>query len=84
MPLRQRSCGGAAPMSSPRKRIEPASARSSPVMRLKSVVFPAPFGPMMPRSSRLPSSRLSRSTTFSAPNDFSTPVSERIALRRSA
>jgi hypothetical protein len=83
MPLRQRSCGGAAPMSSPKKRIEPESARRSPVTRLKSVVLPAPFGPMMPSSSRLPTSTLRPSMTFSAPNDFSTPASERIALRRS-
>ena len=33
-------------MSSPPSRIRPASGRSAPVMRLKKVVLPAPFGPI--------------------------------------
>src|SRR4051794_27784671 len=38
-------------MSRPNKRTRPASGGISPVIRLKSVVLPAPFGPMMSRRS---------------------------------
>ena len=36
-------------MSRPSSRICPASGRRKPLSRLKAVVLPAPFGPMMPR-----------------------------------
>jgi hypothetical protein len=56
MPSRQRSCGGMPVTSRSLKRTLPASGRRCPVMRLKSVVFPAPLGPMMalidPRGTR--------------------------------
>ena len=38
-------------MSLPNRLMAPASARSSPVIRLNSVVLPAPFWPMMSRRS---------------------------------
>src|SRR5215471_11666437 len=47
MPSRQRSWGAMPVTSCPRKRTRPASGRRWPVMRLNSVVLPAPFGPMI-------------------------------------
>src|SRR5689334_17087137 len=50
-------------MRSPRKRTCPAVGRSAPTRQEKSVVFPAPFGPMMPKTSP---SFTSKSTADSA------------------
>src|SRR5215467_1357744 len=47
MPRRQRSCGAMPVTSRSLKRTLPASGRRCPVIRLKSVVLPAPLGPMM-------------------------------------
>src|SRR5215472_11453931 len=47
MPRRQRSCGAIPVTSRSLKRTLPASGRRCPVIRLKSVVLPAPLGPMM-------------------------------------
>src|SRR3970040_2090787 len=47
MPSRQRSWGGIPVTSRPLKRTCPESGCRWPVIRLKSVVFPAPLGPMM-------------------------------------
>src|SRR6266850_585453 len=47
MPSRQRSCGAMPVTSRPLKLMLPASGRRWPVIRLKSVVLPAPLGPMM-------------------------------------
>src|SRR5262245_4282171 len=47
IPRRQRSCGAIPVMSCSLKITRPVSGRRCPVMRLKSVVFPAPLGPMM-------------------------------------
>src|SRR4029453_15843016 len=44
-------CGGSPAMSSPAKMMRPAVGRSTPVTQLKNVDLPAPFGPMMARSS---------------------------------
>src|SRR5262245_6816461 len=44
-------CGGSPAMSSLSKTIRPAVGRSTPVTQLKNVDLPAPFGPMMARSS---------------------------------
>src|SRR5512134_927195 len=46
MPRRQRSCGAMPVTLRPLNFTSPASGRMCPVMRLKSVVLPAPFGPM--------------------------------------
>src|SRR5438876_531573 len=53
--------------------IDPASGDSSPVMRLKSVVLPAPFWPMMRRRSPASTVRLTASVTRSPPTDCSNP-----------
>ncbi len=67
--------GGARVMSLPSKRMRPAFGRRLPVIRLNSVVLPAPFGPMMPSASprategdarRRPSARRSDFETFSS------------------
>ena len=47
----QRSCGLAAVISRPFRRIAPASGARPPAIRLKSVVLPAPFGPIIPSAS---------------------------------
>src|SRR5262245_41640287 len=47
MPMRQRSWGAMPVTSLPLKTTCPASGRRCPVIRLNSVVLPAPFGPMM-------------------------------------
>src|SRR2546428_259202 len=47
MPRRQTSCGASPVMSRPFRTTVPASGRRSPVTRLKNVVLPAPFGPMI-------------------------------------
>src|SRR5262245_33529021 len=77
MPSRQRSCGAMPVTSRPLSFTWPRSGRRWPVIRLKSVVLPAPLGPMMapmlPRgASRLtpptatkPSKALTRSRTSS-------------------
>src|SRR3954465_13097825 len=48
MPLRARACVPRPVMSSPRNRTRPAVGGCMPVMTLKSVVLPAPFGPIRP------------------------------------
>ncbi len=46
MPLRATLCAATFDSVCPSKVQEPSSGRSKPVNRLKSVVFPAPLGPM--------------------------------------
>src|ERR1700694_5867424 len=71
--------GRSPPTEGPPSRPPPADGRRKPVTRLKTVVFPAPFGPMSPRISpsftskersptarRPPQCRVSRSTSRSA------------------
>src|SRR5213593_3019517 len=58
-------------MSRSKSVIEPASGRSSPVIRLNSVVLPAPLGPMMRRRSPGATLRLTAAVTRRPPNDFS-------------
>src|SRR6266545_657403 len=77
MPRRQRSCGGMPVTSRSLNRTLPASGLKWPVMRLKSVVLPAPLGPMMaqieprctvrltPATAKKPSKLLRRSRTSS-------------------
>src|SRR3990172_5904261 len=47
----RRDSPGSPAMSSPSKTIRPAVGRSTPVTQLKNVDFPAPFGPMIARTS---------------------------------
>ena len=51
MPRRTRSSGASALMSLPSNRIEPDVGANRPLTRLKNVVLPAPFGPMIARNS---------------------------------
>ena len=51
MPREARWCGASVVMSDPRKLIEPSVGRTSPLIRLNSVVLPAPFGPITARRS---------------------------------
>src|ERR671918_739764 len=79
MPRRQTSCGATPVMSRPSRTTAPASGRRWPVMRLKTVVLPAPLGPMMaavwpwatvrltPATAWKPSNALRRSRTSSTP-----------------
>ena len=48
MPLFAIVSGFSPVMSDDSNRIDPASGLSRPVTQLKKVVFPEPFGPMMP------------------------------------
>src|SRR5262249_20958028 len=48
MPRRQTSDGGSPEMRSRLKRISPALSAVTPVIRLKTVLLPAPLGPMRP------------------------------------
>src|SRR5688572_6814019 len=50
IPSRAIWCGGMPVMSRPSNRMRPRSGAWRPVSRLKQVVLPAPFGPMIPDS----------------------------------
>src|SRR5258705_9542559 len=88
-PSRQRSCGAMPVTSRPLSFTWPRSGRMWPVIRLKSVVLPAPLGPMMapmlPRgASRLtpptatkPSKTLTRSRTSSTARSTEEAAGER-------
>ena len=58
--------GASAVMSSPRNTICPALGFAVPVIRLSSVVLPAPFGPIRPRISPARTSKLTSLTAASA------------------
>src|SRR5207302_6962434 len=60
-------------MSRSKSVMAPRSGRSSPVMRLNSVVLPAPLGPMISRRSPGSTSRSTDDVTRSPPNDLSSP-----------
>src|SRR5690348_5306186 len=51
MPACATRYAGRPPISSPRKRTEPALGLSAPAIRLKVVLLPEPFGPIRPRIS---------------------------------
>src|SRR2546430_3358802 len=55
-------------MSRPSKRTRPASGRTWPVIRLKSVVLPAPFGPMIAVTRPAATVRLTPPTAAKPPN----------------
>src|SRR5215470_13927725 len=69
IPRRQRRLEGSAEMSSPLHTTWPVLGRITPEIRWKKLVFPAPFGPMMARSSPGSTATLTRSTARSAPNE---------------
>ena len=57
-PSRARACAGSRSIRLPDRLIVPLSGRMWPAIRLKRVDLPAPFGPMMPRSSPSATSRV--------------------------
>ena len=57
-------------MSRPKSVTVPPSGRSSPVTRLKSVVLPAPFGPIIHRRSPSATVRSTEAVTSRPPKDF--------------
>src|ERR687896_1905670 len=67
-------------MSSPRMTIWPPEGLKSPAIRLKSVVFPAPFGPRIARRSPPTTSRSTSRTACTPPKRLPTPRSERTVL----
>src|SRR6266850_7049538 len=77
MPRWARRRLGTRVMSRSKSAIEPPSGRSSPVTRLKSVVLPAPLGPMIRRRSPGSTARFTAAVTRSPPNDFSRPRTAR-------
>src|ERR1700681_1218923 len=70
----QRSCCLAAVIMRPFRRISPASGASPPAIRLKSVVLPAPFGPMMPSASPGATDRSISSAAITEPNVLRRPL----------
>src|SRR5271165_180436 len=67
-------------MSWPLKTIRPASGARPPVIRLNTVVLPAPLGPRMPSASPFETSNERWSVTFNAPKLFETFSKERRAF----
>src|ERR687895_1159339 len=58
--------------------MRPASARRKPVMTLKSVVLPAPFGPINAVIDARRTSSVAPSTAWMPPKDLKTPSTSRI------
>src|SRR5258708_16561401 len=61
----------------PSIRMDPADGRSSPLIRLKRVVFPAPFGPMRATISPSATAKLTRWRTRRPPKLRATSVPSR-------
>src|ERR1700730_3696660 len=74
MPLRSLRCGGWRVTSSPRKMMRPVVGLNAPAIRLKSVVLPAPLGPMIPRISSSETLTLTSRSAWKPPNVFPTPT----------
>src|SRR5687768_4073722 len=70
MPMRQRSWGAMPVTSRSRKTTRPVSGFTWPVMRLNSVVLPAPLGPMMALIEPLGTVKLTPSTAWKPPKLF--------------
>src|SRR5258705_8012526 len=67
-------CGASPAMLSPARLIVPRSGGWMPVMRLTSVVLPAPFGPMRPRISPAPIVRATSLVATSPPKRLVSPT----------
>src|SRR5215471_9025608 len=73
------SLAGCLPVTStPRKRTLPAEGRNVPLITLKSVVFPAPLGPMKPQIWRSGTSMLTSFKAATPPKYFVSPWTSRI------
>src|SRR3954447_5661635 len=68
-------CGARLETTSPSNTIDPESGRKIPVMRLKTVVLPAPLGPITLTISPSPTCRSRSLTTWRPPKAFDTPRS---------
>src|ERR1700683_3637127 len=66
MPLRQISRGGNPAISRPAKRMAPESGLSCPLIVLKHVDLPAPFGPISARNSPAATEKVTPSTARTA------------------
>src|SRR3989442_3515642 len=71
-------------MSAPRNSIVPEVGGKSPEMTLKSVVFPAPFGPRIARRSPGATSRSTSRTAWRPPKRRPTPRKRRVGSTCSA
>ena len=67
MPFCEITLEGSPVMSSPLKMMRPEVGRSTPVRQLKNVLLPAPFGPMMARTSSRSTSKLTCVSAASPP-----------------
>src|SRR6059058_3168364 len=65
-------CGARPETVPPSNTISPESSRKIPVMSLKTVVLPAPFGPIRLTTSPSPTTRSRLFTTWSPPKAFET------------
>ena len=72
IPFRMIRWGSIPVIGSPSNTTSPESGLSSPVMTLKSVDFPAPFGPMTARISPFATERETSWSARRPPNDFTT------------
>src|SRR5215471_14294003 len=73
------SLAGCLPVTStPRKRTLPADGRNVPLITLKSVVFPAPLGPMKPQIWRSGTSKFTSFKAATPPKYFVSPWTSRI------
>src|ERR1051326_593756 len=66
-------------MGSPRSRMRPDAMVALPATALKSVLLPAPFGPMRAQTSPSATSKVTRSTAVNPPKRTVTSVSSRSA-----
>src|SRR5438876_2436026 len=83
-PIRARSRAGKSVTSRPKSSIRPEVAGKSPQMTLKSVVFPAPFGPRIARRSPGTISSSTSRTAWRPPNRRPTPRKRRAGSACSA
>src|SRR5215467_13413789 len=79
IPMRQIRYGGAPVMSRPSSRTVPLSGCRWPVIRLKSVDFPAPLGPITAAICLVWTVRLTSKTARNPPNDLEIPETSSIA-----
>ena len=73
IPSRATLCPGLDVISTPLKITVPTSPRAKPVMQLKSVVFPAPFGPIKDVTEWRFTSKLTSVSAFTPPKLLETP-----------
>ena len=72
-PLRATMCGARALIRSPSKRTSPALGRRKEAISLKSVLLPAPLGPMMERISPASAEKLTSLTAVRPPKRLVSP-----------